>query len=345
MDTLMWLFVEFLVPAVMFFYPVCDWTMGWMINMGPVLGMVAVGAVTGVGMNVFLKFCSNQDLLGRCKADLNKIKKATGEAKKAKDEDEQARLMNLSKRISGKYMWASMKPAMITVPPIVVMAMWAGSRMGFMPLRPDEPVKVIAYFEDDAGGYASLLPSEEIESVDAPISAVVIRPETDVEFQDRLHAAEKADYHHWYKPWTYLLTESKEAREKRLATETDKQRDDRRGQVKAATPPRGPEARWLVQPTKAGDHVMKSRYVTPRGQEKIYEVEFPVTEAANGQPPEIMTYYCFDSPATDHIQTLEVKLKDSMPAAWWNIQLQWMGLYLVVALGLGISMRFALKVN
>jgi hypothetical protein len=39
------------------------------------------------------------------------------------------------------------------------------------------------------------------------------------------------------------------------------------------------------------------------------------------------------------------KIEDSMPAAWWNLWIMWMGLYINVAVVCGVAFRFILRVN
>ena len=87
MNTLLWLFIEHLNPVIVWFYPYVDKILGWTMNLGGVWGVVAIGVMTGLGVNLFQKFCSNQTLLGKCKSDLDALKVKISEAKKAGDED------------------------------------------------------------------------------------------------------------------------------------------------------------------------------------------------------------------------------------------------------------------
>ena len=34
-----------------------------------------------------------------------------------------------------------------------------------------------------------------------------------------------------------------------------------------------------------------------------------------------------------------------MPAEWWNLWWQWIGVYILVALGFGVGLRFALGIK
>ena len=44
-------------------------------------------------------------------------------------------------------------------------------------------------------------------------------------------------------------------------------------------------------------------------------------------------------------EPVEIKLAPSLPEKWWNLTLQWGGLYLIAAVGVALALRFLLKVN
>src|SRR5207248_362823 len=76
-------------------------------------------------------------------------------------------------RIGGKYMWASLKPSIWTVPLIGVVGLWTGARLGYLPIRPGQEVSVAAHFEDLAGGgYAYVLPAEGLKTITPPVSPI-----------------------------------------------------------------------------------------------------------------------------------------------------------------------------
>lgn len=332
MYTLQWFFFEILTPVVVFFYPVCDVLLGWTARLGPVAGIIAIAFLTGLGVNLFQKYCSDQKLLGQCKEDLDKLKKFMAGARKAGDDDKFARLMNVSKRISGKYMWGSLKPALLTVPPVVVVAMWTGSRMGYKTVKPNEPVEVVAYFEDNARGHAHLVPSEGLEVLGAPISEIKMGRETPEMREQRLKAAEKNWGQRWYKPWRWFSEPSE---------------DEKKALRDNAPPPLiGQEAHWKIAAAREGDYAMSFRYPTEAGLRE-HQIEVPIL-AGSGYAPEFMSVFGFDSPTLDHVQVVQIGTigkSESMPVAWWNLWFQWMGLYVLVAVACGVGLRFALRVN
>jgi uncharacterized membrane protein (DUF106 family) len=323
-DTFNWLLIEFLNPAVAWFYPFCDWILLWLTKLGGIGGIVVVGIITGVGVNIFQKFFSNQKLLGKCKADLDKLKVIIAAAKKAGDEDRLARAMRVSGRVSGKSVWASIKPALWTVPPVVVIAMWAGSRLGFVPIKPGQDIRVTACFENEARGHVTLIAPEGVEVVGGPVAPIVKYAENDKEKKEREAQAARANAanNKWgifslWKPWTWFNPQP--------------------------LPERGMEAHWVIRAKQAGDYKLQFRYPTEDGY-AVENIDFPVHDGP-GRPPEAFNLLVFDTPTLDHMQVLQFDIPESMPVAWWNLWFTWMGLYCLVAVGCGVAFRYILRVN
>jgi uncharacterized membrane protein (DUF106 family) len=329
-NTFLWIFIEWLNPVIMFFYPVCDWIMGWTPKLGGIWGMVAVGIITGLGVNLYQKFFSKQKLLGKCKSDLDKLKKSMSAAKKQGDTDRVGRLMSVSKRISGKYMWGSLKPAFITVPPVVVIAMWAGSRLGYQPVQPNQEVEIICCFENEARGYAHLVSdSPDVEILTDQITKIAKGEETKLMRMKRERLAVKGMGHRWWRVWTWF------------SEPTD---DQKKAWIKETPAPGlGLEAHWEVRATETGTHKLTVRYSAQDGSQSN-AVDFIVGQG-NGPPPEFINFFIFDTPGMDHMQSLQFDIEDSMIPAWWNMCFQWMGVYVLVAIVGGVGFRFLLRVN
>jgi uncharacterized membrane protein (DUF106 family) len=326
----MWLYIEWMNPPIMFFYPVCDWVLKWTTHFGGVWGVVIVGTITGLAVNLFQKFFSKQKLLGKCKADLDKLKKGMADAKKEGDDEKHLRLMNVSKRVSGKYMWGSLKPALWTVPPVIVVVMWTGSRLGYEPVQPKQEVEVIACFENEANGFCHIIPSsDDLEVVGPPICRIEKGHETDLMIKKRHRLAAKGMGDRWYKVWTWFSEPSEE---------------QKKGWIDASpAPPIGLECHWKLRPRAPGDYKVTIRYPTAEGF-KSAELDFPVHQG-EGRPPEFINLLLWDTPTMDHMQSVQFDIEDSMMPAWWNLCFQWMGLYVVLAIVFGVAFRFILRVN
>jgi uncharacterized membrane protein (DUF106 family) len=255
-------------------YAVCDLLFGWSSLFGPAAALIVVGVLSGLAVILFQKYASDQDLLGRCKADLKILKARMKDAKAGGDLEGARRLQGLSGRVGGKYMWAALKPALWTVPIIGVVGLWAGARFAYLPARAGEPLQVIAHFEDAAEGYAHVVPGPEF-AVDGPAIAAV----------------------------------------------------DQASQ--------GKEAVWTLKPLRDGDWTLK---ILHGG--RSYALPIPAK-----RPPEPVRVFERQSPRQDRLQAVELKLRDSLPAAWWNLWLQWGGLYLLAALVVALLLRRLLRVQ
>ncbi len=275
-----WIWDAVLKPLLNLFYLPCDALLGWTSLMGPVTAVAAVGLASGVVIILIQKYCSDQVLLGRCRDDLRELKRRIKAAGKAGDKETHARLSALSRRIGGKYMAGSLKPALWTVPLITVVGLWTGSRLAFVPVRPGDTVDVIAHFEDCAAGFAHLLAAGGVR-VEGPAVAPVEVP-----------------------------------------------RDAR-----------GRQARWKIRASSEGDSS-----ITVRFADESHMVRVPVA-ARGGIPPEPVTVFHGRTPDQDRLQAVELGLRPGMKAAWWNVWLDWAGLYLLAAVGCALALRYALRVK
>lgn len=97
----------------------------------------------------------------------------------------------------------------------------------------------------------------------------------------------------------------------------------------------GKQAAWTVKALGEGDRTLKVRHGG-----RTYEVKVP-----GKRPPELVTVYGVTSPRQDRLQAVELKLADSVPAAWWNLKLQWGGLYLEAAMVVALLLRRLMKVQ
>jgi uncharacterized membrane protein (DUF106 family) len=275
-----WIYNTLLMPVLNVLYYPCDWLLGWTLYFPPLVSISIVGVISGIAVIAVQKWGSDQKFLGQAKADLALLKRRMKAAKLAGDKDALARARGLSGKIGGKYMGSSLKPSLWTVPLLAVIGLWTGSRLGFLPLRPGDEVVVAAHFEDNAKGFAYVMPSAAFKTVGPLIAPLEIPPEG-----------------------------------------------------------AGIEARWKLRAEQEGKINLQIRH-----GDRSYEVPFPIAKRG-GRPPEAVTILNAASPAQDQLQAIEIKLAPSLPEAWWNLTLQWGGLYLITAVGLALALRFALKVN
>lgn len=275
-----WFYNHVLLPVLSIFYYPCDWLLGWTLYFPPVVSISIVGLISGIAVIAVQKYGSDQKFLGQAKADLALLKLKMKAAKQAGDKDALLRARGLSGKIGGKYMGSSLKPSLWTVPLLAVIGLWTGSRLGFLPVRPGDEVTVAAHFEDNAKGFAYVVPTAS------------------------------------FKPVTPLIAP-----------------------IEIPADAAGIEARWKLRAEQEG-----KTSLTIRHGDRSYEIPIPIAKRG-GRPPEQVTVLNAVSPGQDQLQAIEIKLAPSLPEAWWNLTLQWGGLYLITAVGLALALRFILKVN
>jgi uncharacterized membrane protein (DUF106 family) len=161
------------------FYIPCDWILGLTSYLPPIASITVVGVISGIAMALVLKYCSNQKFLGQAKADLALLKLKMKAAKQANDQDALARHRALSSRIGGKFMGASLKPSLWTVPIMAVLGLWTGSRLGYLPIRPGDEVVIAAHFEDNAKGFAYVQPAATFKGAGPLIAPIEIPADGD----------------------------------------------------------------------------------------------------------------------------------------------------------------------
>jgi len=311
---------SFILPLIKLLFIPCDWVIGWMTYLGPLGALIAIGALTGLLVNLFQKYCSDQKLLGSRKADIDRLKILAKEAKQSGDKDKANRVRGLTGRISSKYAMESMKPALWSIPSMCIVAMWAGERMAYLPLHPGEEVELVAHFEDGASGFSHIVPADGLAMASPAIAAIEIPKKAPAAAAVPAAGATGKD--------------GKEESPSNVA-----QKDTSAPKHVATPAPAetaeagGPQAHWLIRTEKEGTFPLHLRH----GEDQ-YELSVPVYKSG-GRPPEKAAVFRLDSPSRDKLLALEFKLKDTVPEAWWNLKLQWMGIYLLAAVAFGVGLR------
>jgi len=169
-----WFYLHVLVPVLDVLYVPCDWLLGWTEHFSPVVSISIISVLSGVAMVLVLKYASDQKFLGQAKADLALLKLKMKGAKDKGDQDALGRARALSGRIGGKFMGASLKPSLWTVPIMAVLGLWTGSRLGYLPIHTGDEFSVVAHFEDNAKGFAYVMPGEAIQGAGPLIAPIEI---------------------------------------------------------------------------------------------------------------------------------------------------------------------------
>lgn len=136
-----------------------DLIFGGLLRLPRDIVLVLLALLTGLVLTVVRRWTTNQDLLRRCKEDKARLKQLMKEARRRRDRDAVKRI----RATLGQIGWIAMKsegrPLLASLPIIAVLAVWAFSRIAWLPPPPDEPIEVRFYFtESEIGRIAFLLP-------------------------------------------------------------------------------------------------------------------------------------------------------------------------------------------
>lgn len=141
-----------------------DLLFDWMLDVPRDLVLLIIAVMTGVVMTIIRRFTTNQDKLKRCNESEAKLKARLAEAKKCRDKEEKIRIRSVINQISMMKLTAEGKPLLFSLLPILVIAVWAFSRIAFIPPTPEDKVDVIVYFDSaNIGQLATLLPQDDVD--------------------------------------------------------------------------------------------------------------------------------------------------------------------------------------
>jgi len=144
---------------------IMDPLLGWMLHLPRDVVLIIVAVGTALILTVVRLVTTNQGLLRRCQKDKGRLKELIREAKRSGDKEAVGRYRVTMREIGTVSFRAEGKPLLASVVPIALLAIWCFSRIGGMPLRPEEPVTVKAYFPISAiGRLVHMLPQDGLQA-------------------------------------------------------------------------------------------------------------------------------------------------------------------------------------
>jgi len=123
-----------------------DVILGWMLHLPQGVVLIVVGVGTSAILTFTRPFVTNQNLLKRCKDDKKRLKQLICEAKESRDKEAIKRHRASIAGIGMKTMRAEVKPLLLAIVPIALLAVWAFSRLAFVPAVGGETIDVAVFF-------------------------------------------------------------------------------------------------------------------------------------------------------------------------------------------------------
>ncbi len=125
---------------------VMDALLGWSVSVSLDMAVITVAVSTAVLLSVVRVFTTNQNLLERCHLDKKKLRQLASEGRRAKTKAVQLRCKQIKNMIGMKALKQEVFPLVVSIVPIVCIALWCFERLGYHPPRENEAVEVMAYF-------------------------------------------------------------------------------------------------------------------------------------------------------------------------------------------------------
>ncbi len=146
---------------------VADPLLGWLLHVPRDVALLVIAFGTALVLNGVRRFTTDQAQLKRCKADKVVLVRLMKGARARGDRETVQRLRQTLGQIGMAGVRAEGRPLLVSLLPIIIIAVWAFARIGYLPPEQDQPLTLNVYFDQTmVGDLAYLLPQEGMQ-VDA----------------------------------------------------------------------------------------------------------------------------------------------------------------------------------
>ena len=143
---------------------VMDAIFGWLLAWPGGLSLLALSVLTALVLVVIRRFTTDQDLLERCAQDQGRLKILARLARRAMDTEALRRYRTTASMIAMVKARSEIKPLLVSLLPVALLAVWACQRGAYVPPRADQDLLVTMYLPISAEGrILHLVPMEGVE--------------------------------------------------------------------------------------------------------------------------------------------------------------------------------------
>lgn len=154
---------------------IMDYPLGWMLHLPRDVMLLAVAILTSAILAVARRQASDQDWLKRAAADRKRLRELARQARAVGDKPAARRHKGTITQIKARALKYEFKPLLWAVVPIVLVATWCFSRLGFHPPAAGAELEVRAYLPRSAiGRVAQLVPQEGLAAAGGWLQPVVM---------------------------------------------------------------------------------------------------------------------------------------------------------------------------
>lgn len=145
-----------------------DFFLGWLLALPRDVAIILLALGTSFGMTLVRKWVTDQELLGRCAADLRRLKELLREAKRGGHKAAVRRLRTTMSAVRVLQLPAEGRVLAVSFVPLALLGWWGLERLEHYGIRPGEPFTFTAEYRVSAAGRLThLVPPEsgiELES-------------------------------------------------------------------------------------------------------------------------------------------------------------------------------------
>lgn len=170
--------MEVLAAITNFIVALMDIPLGWLLALPRDLAIVIIAVGTSLLLTLVRKWTTNQDQLRRSKGDLRRLKQLLRAAKRARDKAAAARIRASLGMVNAIRLRAEGKPLLVSLLPIILLAVWAVERLDYFPPRVGEDLVVKAYYPlSSVDKLTHLVPPAGVELRNPAVQLVEIDPD------------------------------------------------------------------------------------------------------------------------------------------------------------------------
>lgn len=170
--------MEILAAITALIVTVMDIPLGWLLALPRDLAIALIAVATSLLLTLVRKWTTNQDQLRRSKGDLARLKQLLREAKRAKDKAAVARIRTSLAMVNAIRLKAEGKPLLVSLLPIILLAVWAVERLHYFPPRVGEDLMIKAYYPlSSVDKLTHLVAPAELEVRNGAVRLVEVDPD------------------------------------------------------------------------------------------------------------------------------------------------------------------------
>ena len=170
--------MEILAAITNFIVAAMDYPLGWLLAIPRDVAIAVVAIGTSLLLTFVRKWTTNQDQLRRSKGDLARLKQLLRQARQAKDKATAARIRTSLAMVNAIRLKAEGKPLLVSLLPIVLLAVWAVERLDYFAPRVGEDLTVKTYYPlSSVDTLTHLVPPAGVEMRSAAVQLVDMDPQ------------------------------------------------------------------------------------------------------------------------------------------------------------------------